>query len=108
MQNLPSKFANFIQEENIEYVFLIGPKTIVNCKILISKKHRSSTKIGQGWRLFCSENDLKEGDIVVFQANNDFIEPNIEVFVNGCCCDYIKPNSVMLLFKMVYFMIYVY
>jgi len=36
---------------------LIGPKTIVNCKILISKKHRSSTKIGQGWKLFCSKND---------------------------------------------------
>ena len=87
MQNLPSKFANFIQEENIEYVFLIGPKTIVNCKILISKKHRSSTKIGQDWRVFCSENELKEGDIVVFQADNDFIEPNIEVFVNGYCCD---------------------
>jgi len=78
---LPSKFANFIREDNVEDVFLIGPKIIVNCKILISKKHRSS------WRLFCSENDLKEGDIVVFQADNDFIEPNIEVFVNGCCCD---------------------
>jgi len=63
------------------------PKTIVNCKILISNKNRSSTKISQGWRLFCSENELKEGDIVVFQADNDFIEPNIEVFVNGYCCN---------------------
>jgi len=84
---LPSKFANFIRDENVEDVFLIGSKTIVNCKILISNKNRSSTKIGQGWRLFCSENELKEGDIVVFQAYNDFIEPNIEVFVNGYCCD---------------------
>jgi len=41
----------------------------------------------QGGRVFCSENELKEGDIVVFQPDNDFIEPNIEVFVNGCCCD---------------------
>ena len=55
--------------------------------ILISNKQRSSIKIGQGWRLFCSENKLKEGDIVVFQADNDFIESNVEVFVNGCCCD---------------------
>ena len=84
---MPSKFANFIRDENVEDVFLIGSKTIVNCKILISNKNRSSTKIGQGWRLFCSENELKEGDIVVFQAYNDFIEPNIEVFVNGYCCD---------------------
>jgi len=84
---LPSKFANFIREVKVEDVFLIGPKTIVNCKILISNKQRSSTKIGQGWRLFCSENELKEGDIVVFQANNDFIESNVEIFVNGCCCD---------------------
>jgi len=68
-------------------VFLIGPKTIVNCKILISNKYRCSTKIGQGLRLFCSENGLKEGDIVLFQADNDFIEPNIEVFFHGCCCD---------------------
>ena len=29
----------------------------------------------QGGRVFCSENELK-GDIVVFQADNDFIEPN--------------------------------
>jgi len=41
---LPSKFANFIREENVQDVFLIGPKTIVNCKILISKKHRISTR----------------------------------------------------------------
>jgi len=47
----------------------------------------SHIKIGQGWRLFCCENELKEGDIVVFQIDNDFIEPNIKVFVNGCCCD---------------------
>jgi len=84
---LPSKFANFILEKNVEDVYLIGPKTIVNCKILISNKQRSSTKIGQGWRLFCSKNELKEGYIVAFQADNDFIEPNVEVFVNGCCCD---------------------
>ena len=59
----------------------------MNCKRLISNKQWTSTKIGQGWRLFCSENQLKEGDIVVCQADNDFIEPNVEVFVNGCCCD---------------------
>jgi len=84
---LPSKFANFIWDENVEDVFLIGPKTIVNCKILLSNRNRSSTKIGQGWGLFCCENELKEGDIIVFQTDNDFIEPNIEVFVNGYCCD---------------------
>ena len=84
---MPSKFANFIHDENVEDVFLIGPKTIINCKILISNRNRSSTKIGQGWRLFCCENELKEGDIVVFQTDNDFIEPNIEVFINGYCCD---------------------
>jgi len=84
---LSSKFANFIREEKVEDVFLIGPKTIVNCKILISNKQRSSIKIGQCWRLFCSQNELKEGDIVVFQADNDFIKPNVEVFVNGCCHD---------------------
>ena len=82
MQDLESKFANFIREENVQDVFLIRPKTIVNSKILISKKHRSSTKIGQGWRVFCFENELKEGDIVIFQVDNDFIEPNIEVLVN--------------------------
>jgi len=59
----------------------------MNYKILISKKPRSSTKIGQGWRLFCFENALKEGNIIVFQVDNSFIEPNIEVFINGCCCD---------------------
>ena len=84
---MPSKFANFIRDKNVEDVFLIGPKTIVNCKILISNKNRSSTKKGQGWRLFCYENELKEGDIVLFQTDNDFIEPNIEVFVNGYCCN---------------------
>ena len=84
---MPSKFVNFIRDVNVEDVFLIGPKTIVNCKILLSNRNRSSTKIGQGWRLFCIENELKEGDIVVFQTDNDFIEPNIEVFINGYCCD---------------------
>jgi len=98
MQYLPSKFVNFVRKENVEDVFLIGPKIIVNCKILISKP-RSSTKIGQGWRLFCSENYLKVGDIVIFQVDNNFIEPNNEVFVNGCCYNWIKLIFVMLLLK---------
>ena len=87
MQDLPSKFAKFIWGENVEDVFLLGPKTIVTCKIIISCKPRSSTKICKGWRQFYTENGSKEGGIVVFQMDNDFIYPNIEVFVNGCCCD---------------------
>ena len=30
MQDLESKFANFIREENVQDVFLIGPKTPVD------------------------------------------------------------------------------
>jgi len=64
-------------------VILQGPNTRVDCKILLSRKPRNSTKTGKGWRYFCTENGLKEGDIVLFEMHNNFMNMNIEVFING-------------------------
>ncbi|QCE00279.1 hypothetical protein DEO72_LG7g1568 [Vigna unguiculata] len=43
---------------------------IVQCKLLVRNSPKKSTKIGKGWKDFCKFNRLKEGDIIVFEVDN--------------------------------------
>jgi len=42
---------------------------IVQCKLLLHNSPNKSSKIGKGWKDFCTFNRLKEGDILVFVAD---------------------------------------
>jgi len=39
---------------------------IVQCKLVLRNSPKKSSKIGKGWKDFCTFNRLKEGDILVF------------------------------------------
>jgi len=40
-----------------------------------------------GWRQFCTEHGLKEGDTLLFEVDHSETEPIIDVFINECFCD---------------------
>ncbi|QCD94077.1 hypothetical protein DEO72_LG5g2155 [Vigna unguiculata] len=74
------------RSKHINQVVLSGPKSVVVCKLLISDSPRS-TKIGKGWKEFCSEHQLKEGDRVLFEVDHADADEFIIVFVNKFLCD---------------------
>jgi len=85
-QDLNTKFATLIRSKHINQVVLSGPKSVIVCKLLISDPPRS-TKIGNGWKEFCNEHQLKEGDRVLFEVDHVDADEFIIVFVNKCLCD---------------------
>jgi len=85
-QDLNTKFATLIRSKHINQVVLSGPNSVVVCKLLISDSPHS-TKIGKGWKQFCNEHQLKEGDCVLFQVDHVDVDEFITVFVNKCLCD---------------------
>jgi len=85
-QDLNTKFATLIRSKHINEVVLSGPNSVVGCKLLISDSLRS-TKFGKGWKEFCNEHQLKEGDRVLFEVDHADANEFITVFVNKCLCD---------------------
>jgi len=67
-------------------IYLMTKRSGVECKLLVSRIKRS-TKFSQGWRQFCVENWLKEGERLVFEVDHLQKQPIVNVFINGCNCD---------------------
>jgi len=68
-QDLSAAFGNLIRTKKIIEVVLLSCKTGVQCKLLLSKT-KNSTKFGQGWRQFCTEHGLNEGDTLLFEVDH--------------------------------------
>jgi len=77
----------------MDVVYLLARRSGVECKLLVSRTKRS-TKFGQGWRQFCVDNQLKEGDRVPFEVDHVQKHCIIEVFINGCNCDVVKSINL--------------
>ena len=54
-----------------------------------------STEFGQGWRQFCVDNRLKEGDRLVFEVDHLEKQPIIEVYINRCYYDMAKSINLV-------------
>jgi len=85
-QDLNTKFVTLTKSKHINQVVLSGPNSVVVCKLLILYSPRS-TKIWKGWKEFCNEHQLKEGDCVLFEVDHADADEFIIVFVNKCLCD---------------------
>ncbi|QCD87470.1 hypothetical protein DEO72_LG3g2006 [Vigna unguiculata] len=68
-QDLNVDFADVIKSLEMNVIYLVARRSGVECKLLVSQKNKS-TKFGQGWRQFCAENRLKEGDRLVFEVDH--------------------------------------
>ncbi|BAT93278.1 hypothetical protein VIGAN_07221900 [Vigna angularis var. angularis] len=92
-QDLQSEFGNLIKSKGLTQVMLLGQKDVIMCSVLVSVT-RNSTKFGKGWKEFCTEYGLKEGDVLLFEVNNLGNDIIVEVYINGCPCTLIHPISV--------------
>ncbi|BAT95429.1 hypothetical protein VIGAN_08215100 [Vigna angularis var. angularis] len=91
--DLQIAFGNLIRSKGLTQVMLLGQKDGVMCSVLVSVT-RNSTKFGKGWKEFCTEYGLKEGDVLVFEVNNLGNDILVEVYINGCPCTVIHPISM--------------
>ncbi|XP_052728548.1 protein FAR1-RELATED SEQUENCE 5-like [Vigna angularis] len=91
--DLQIAFGNLIRSKGLTQIMLLGQKDGVMCSVLVSVT-RNSTKFGKGWKEFCTEYGLKEGDVLVFEVNNLGNDILVEVYINGCPCTVIHPISV--------------
>ncbi|KOM42601.1 hypothetical protein LR48_Vigan05g020500 [Vigna angularis] len=91
--DLQSEFGNLIKSKGLTQVMLLGQKDVIMCSVLVSVT-RNSTKFGKGWKEFCTEYGLKEGDVLLFEVNNLGNDIIVEVYINGCPCTLIHPISV--------------
>ncbi|BAU01261.1 hypothetical protein VIGAN_11045800 [Vigna angularis var. angularis] len=91
--DLQIAFGNLIRSKGLTQVMLLGQKDGIMCSVLVSVT-RNSTKFGKGWKEFCTEYGLKEGDVLVFEVNNLGNDILVEVYINGCPCTVIHPISV--------------
>ncbi|QCD92953.1 hypothetical protein DEO72_LG5g1022 [Vigna unguiculata] len=93
-QDLNVDFAEVIKSLDMDVIYLVGRRRGVECKLLVSQKDET-TKLGQGWRKFCSQNRLKEGDRLVFEVDHVQKQPVVEVYINGCYCDVAKSIDLV-------------
>jgi len=78
----------------MDVIYLVARRSGVECKLLVSQKNKT-TKFGQGWRKFCAENRLNEGDRLVFEVDHVQKQPIVEVYINGCYCDVAKSIDLV-------------
>jgi len=65
-QDLNGDITGLIRNKNIQNLILVGEKTVVTCKIL-NLETSYATRILDGWKEFCTDHELKEGDRVLFE-----------------------------------------
>jgi len=86
-QDLNDDITRLIRNKNIQNLMLVGLKTVVTCKIL-NLETSYVTRILDGWKQFCIDHGLKEGDRVLFEMEMAGDDEVVEVFVNDCMCDF--------------------
>jgi len=86
-QDLQSDFADYVRKRRLRRLELQGRNNtfIVQCKLLLRNTPKKSSKIGKGWKDFCTFNRLEEGDILVFLADKKMKKKKIKVYVHKEC-----------------------
>ncbi|QCE13439.1 hypothetical protein DEO72_LG11g432 [Vigna unguiculata] len=86
-QDLKSDFADYVRKRRLRRLELQGRNNtfIVQCKLLLRNTPKKSSKIGKGWKDFCTFNSLEEGDILVFLADKKMKKKKIKVYVHKEC-----------------------
>jgi hypothetical protein len=70
MQVLPDDFGNFLSMLDYSKIKLFGPLNhIVTCKIGFNDANRDKVKIGNGWKKFCTLNNIIDGTCLCNIAN---------------------------------------
>ncbi|QCD93249.1 hypothetical protein DEO72_LG5g1321 [Vigna unguiculata] len=86
-QDLQSDFADYVRKRRLRRLELQARNNtfIVQCKLLLRNTPKKSSKIGKGWKDFCTFNRLEEGDILVFLADKKMKKKKIKVYVHKEC-----------------------
>jgi len=86
-QDLQSDFADYVRKHRLRSLELQGRHNtfIVQCRLLPRNTPKKSSKIGKGWKDFCTFNRLEEGDILVFLADKEMKKKKIKVYVHKEC-----------------------
>ncbi|QCD87499.1 hypothetical protein DEO72_LG3g2035 [Vigna unguiculata] len=80
LHDLQSDFADYVRKRRLRRLELQGRNNtfIVQCKLLLRNTPKKSSKIGKGWKDFCTFNRLEEGDILVFLADKKMKKKKIK------------------------------
>ncbi|QCE10174.1 hypothetical protein DEO72_LG10g1400 [Vigna unguiculata] len=86
-KDLQSDFVDYIRKRRLRRLELQGSHNtfIVQCKLLLLSTPKKSSKIGKGWKDFCTFNRLEEGNILVFLADKEMKKQKIKVYVHKEC-----------------------
>jgi len=76
---LPADFGNYLRQGRFKYIFLYGPRKIVKCKLLLRNHPKKSSKIGSGWKEFCTANGFHQTIDLVFEVDHMKSNQNVKV-----------------------------
>ncbi|QCE06719.1 hypothetical protein DEO72_LG9g1733 [Vigna unguiculata] len=82
-------FVDYVQKRRFRRLGLQGRDNtfIVQCKLVLRNSPKKSSKIGKGWKDFCTFNRLKEGDILVFvEVRFLYASCSFVVLIAGASC----------------------
>ncbi|QCE04119.1 hypothetical protein DEO72_LG8g2152 [Vigna unguiculata] len=68
-EDLPSDFGNYLRQGRFKYILLHEPREIVKCKLLLRNHPKKSSKIGSGWKEFCTAHGLDQPIDLVFEVD---------------------------------------
>ncbi|QCD92670.1 hypothetical protein DEO72_LG5g738 [Vigna unguiculata] len=80
--DLPGDFSNYLRQGRFKYIYLYGPRKTVKCKLLLRNHPKKSSKIGSGWKEFCTAHGFHQTIDLVFEV--DHMKSNQNVKQNDC------------------------
>ena len=76
---LPADFGNYLRQGSFKYIFLYGPRKTVKCKLLLRNHPKKSSKIGSGWKEFCTAHGFHQTIDLVFEVDHMKSNQNVKV-----------------------------
>ncbi|QCE00030.1 hypothetical protein DEO72_LG7g1316 [Vigna unguiculata] len=77
--DLPTDFDNYLRQGRFKYIFLYGPRKTVKCKLLLRNHPKKSSKIGSGWKEFCTAHGFHQTIDLVFEVDHMKSNQNVKV-----------------------------
>ena len=76
---MPADFGNNLRQGRFKYIFLYGPRKTVKCKLLLRNHPKKSSKIGSGWKEFCTAHGFHQTIDLVFEVDHMKSNQNVKV-----------------------------
>ena len=76
---MPADFGNYLRQGRFKYIFPYGPRKTVKWKLLLRNHPKKSSKIGSGWKEFCTAHGFHQTIDLVFEVDHMKSNQNVKV-----------------------------